>query len=570
MRPESSSGQRPFASTMVLAGILFLFIMGKLVELQLIRGDYYRELSSRNHIRSVITQAPRGLITDRNGVVLADNEPSFTVSLVDAEFDPAHASLLREFLDMDGDVFSERLNVAAQNPFRATVLSTGLNVMEAGRIADNLYRLGGVSVEVLPRRRYPHGPDFCHLVGYVGLADSTRVFEGEISGRTGMERVFNDRLTGRHGVVREVVDAHGRVVERFEGGEVNPIPGERLILTIDSELQLYADSVISGTGHPGAVVVLNYETGEILSLASVPGYDTNLFIGGISPDDWNGMLEHPDKPLLNRSWAMVYPPGSTFKTVTACWLLESGRVDRDYMPDPCYGTFHFAGSDFRCWTTHGRLSMVQALAQSCDTYFYRTSMEATFEEMAHYADCFGMGNRVTDILPGEAEGVIPTREYLNEVFGQGGWGIGNLMIASIGQGEVLATPLQVAVTSGLIASGFSMPPLSVIVGEDPGEVPWRNCVSQENLEIVREGMLQAVAGSRGTLRNSMGGLPVTVWAKSGTAENSSGEDHAWVTGFIEEPLPLAFAVVIENGGGGSDVAGPVASAMIRKIAGVRN
>ncbi len=209
MRSESSSVQRPFASTIALAGILFLLITAKLVELQLVRGDYYRELSSRNHIRSVITQAPRGQIIDRNGVVLADNEPSFTVSLVHAEFDPAEASLLRDFLGMDEEILSERLEAAGRNPFRATVLATGLNVMEAGRIADNLYRLGGVSVEVLPRRRYPHGREFCHLVGYVGLADSTRVFEGEISGRTGLERVFNERLTGRHGVVREVVDATG-------------------------------------------------------------------------------------------------------------------------------------------------------------------------------------------------------------------------------------------------------------------------------------------------------------------------------------------------------------------------
>ncbi len=570
MRAESSPGHRPFASTMALTAVLFLIIAGKLVELQLIRGDYYRELSSRNHIRSVVTQAPRGLITDRNGIVLADNEPSFTVSLVGAEFDEGNTTLLREFLGMDEEVLAERMETASSNPFRATVLATGLNVMEAGRIADNLYRLGGVSVEVLPRRRYPHGPEFCHLVGYVGLADSTRVFEGEIAGRTGLERVFNDELSGRHGVVREVVDAHGRVVERFEGGEVNPVPGEMLTLTIDARLQLFADSMISLTGQPGAAVVLNYQTGEILSLASVPGYDTNLFIGGISPDNWNGILSHPGKPLLNRSWAMVYPPGSTFKTVTACWLLESGIVDRNYMPDPCYGTFHFAGSDFRCWTTHGRLSMVQALAQSCDTYFYRTSMEGTFEEMAYYAGCFGMGNRVTEILPGEAGGVVPTREYLNSLFGQGGWGIGNLMIASIGQGEVLATPLQVAVTSGLIASNFQMPPLSVISGEEQGDPPWRNCVSPENLEIVREGMLQAVEGSRGTLRNSMGSLPVRVWAKSGTAENSSGEDHAWVTGYIQDPLPLAFAVVIENGGGGSDIAGPVASAIIRMMAGGQN
>ncbi|HOP26317.1 MAG TPA: penicillin-binding protein 2 [Candidatus Sabulitectum sp.] len=565
MRTRTGIPERPFRSMLLLAVILFAILAGRLFHLQIVSGDYYRELSSRNHIRSVITPAPRGIITDRNGVVLADNVPSFTVSVVSAEFDTLNTGLLLELLDMEAPVLSERMASAASSPFRSTVIASGLDVASAGRVADNLYRLGGVSVTVLPRRRYSMGESFCHLVGYVGLSDSTGTFEGEIVGRTGLERLFDDHLSGKHGVIREVVDAHGRLVERFSGGEVSPVPGEDLRLTLDSRLQRAADSLLEATGYSGAVVVINYQTGEILCLSSVPGYDTNLFIGGISREDWNTILQDPDRPLINRSWATVYPPGSTFKTVSASWLLQSGIVTRDYMPDPCYRTFRFAGSDFRCWTTHGRLNIVDALAQSCDTYFYRTTMEADVDQMAFYARSFGLGSRITDILPAEAEGTVPDRNYLNSLFGRGGWGQGNLMIASIGQGELLATPLQVAVTSGLIASDFAMPPLTAVQGADPPEPPWEASVSEENLQTVRDGMLAAVRHSRGTLHSTMGYLTQDVWAKSGTAENSSGEDHAWVTGFIEEPIPIAFAVIVENGGHGSLVAGPVAAGLIERI-----
>lgn len=566
MKSESGIIARPYRPFLILLSILFLVLAGRLFQLQILKGGYYRELSSRNHIRSVITQAPRGVITDRNGTVLADNSPSFTVFLVSAEFDSLNSTFLGELLHMESTVLEERIASAGENPFRSTVIASGLDVAQAGEVADNLYRLGGVSVKVLPRRRYPQGTAFCHLIGYVGLADSTRVFEGEIVGRTGLERIFDAYLAGKHGVAREVVDVSGRVVERFEGGEMFPVPGQMLALTIDAGLQLAADSMIRASGHPGAAAVVNYETGEILCLSSVPGYDINLFVGGISSDDWNSILSDPDKPLLNRSWATAYPPGSAFKIVSACWLLESGIVNRNYMPDPCYGTFHFAGSNFRCWTTHGRLNIVQALAQSCDTYFYRTSMQGDIDEMALFARRFGMGSRVTDILPAEAVGIVPDREFLTSRFGTGGWGLGNLMIASIGQGELLATPLQVAVTSALIASGFTLPALRLVQGQETAEPNWKECVSGENLDIVREGMLMAVEAPGGTLHRSMGSLSVTVRAKSGTAENSSGEDHAWVTGYITEPYPAAFAVIIENGGHGSLIAGPVAAGIVEYLA----
>jgi penicillin-binding protein 2 len=545
--------------------VSFLVLTIKLFELQVMNGEYYRELSSRNHIRSVIKPAPRGIIRDRNGVVLADNIPAFTVSLVSVEFDTTDTKLLGELLQMNSEQLRERMDAAEASPYRSTQIAGGLSVEQAGRIADNMYRLGGISVDVLPRRRYSCGASFCHLIGYVGLADSTRVFEGEISGRTGLERIFNERLAGNYGVVREVVDAHGKVVERFQGGVVEPSPGENIALTIDSRLQLTADSLIMQTGHQGAAVLINYETGEILVLSSVPGFDTNQFIGGISGEDWQSILTNPGKPLLNRAWATNYPPGSTYKTVTAAWLLESGIVTENTMPDPCYGTFHFAGSDFRCWGVHGRLNIIGALTQSCDTYFYRTSMLGDIDELAEFSRGYGMGAPVTDILPGEVSGVVPTREYLNRLYGQGGWGLGNLMIASIGQGEVLATPLQIAVTTALIASDGELPPLSVMMIGSNSELLWNTNTSEKTFSIVKEGMRQAVNSARGTLHQSMSSLPVQVYGKSGTAESGQSEDHAWVTGYIETPLPVAFAVIIENGGHGGAVAGPVAAGIVEKI-----
>jgi len=565
MRLSMNAEKRPFKSVMFIALIILSILVIRLFELQLLKGLYYKELSTDNHIRSVMIPAPRGIITDRNGVVLADNTPAFNVSLVFAEFDIANSERLAELLEMDKELVEERIQFAASTPYKSIEIKIGLSVEEAGRVADNLYLLGGVSVEVRPQRRYPYGASFCHLIGYVGLADSTRNFEGELSGRSGLERILNEELAGKYGYIREVVDAFGRIVEEVPGEEEQPIPGARFELTIDSRLQLFADSLIMQTGRPGAFVAINYETGELLVLSSVPGYDTNLFVGGISAENWSQILNNPFKPLLNRSWATAYPPGSTYKTVTASWLLESGIVDENTMPDPCYRSFHFAGSDFICWGTHGRLNIVGALAQSCDTYFYRTSMLGDMDEFAEFSSGYGMGAKTTDFLPGEAVGALPTRELLNSIFGQGGWGLGNLMIASIGQGEVLATPLQVALTSALIASGGEMPHLALFKSSIGTKRHWSINTSLETLETVREGMRQAVSNSHGTLHRTLGYLPIQVYAKSGTAENGNNEDHAWVTGYIEEPLPIAFAVIIENGGSGGSVAGPVVADFIEKV-----
>lgn len=552
-------------SMVALLLILLSVLVGKLVYLQLVRGEYYSELAARNRIRNVAIPAPRGVVTDRSGLVIADNEPAFTVSLIHSEFDQGNRELLAELLCLSETEMRDRLDAAERFPYRAIVVKDDMGLESVAPVADNMYRLPGVLVSVSPRRRYRMGNTFCHLIGYVSLADSSARYQGELTGVTGLERILNDRLSGTPGYIREVVDAFGRVVDTFgESPESVPVPGRDVALTVDAELQLYADSVLAGTGSPGAAVVLDWSTGELLCLSSEPGFDPNLFIGGISSDDWNAILENPQKPLLNRAWGTTFPPASTFKIVTAAWILQYGLANAEYMPDPCYGSVSYGGNVFRCWGIHGRMNIREALMASCDSYFYRISQNGDMDDLAEMAISMGLGARVTGILPGEASGVVPDRSLMNSMYGPGGWGQGNLLNLSIGQGELLVTPLQMAVVSGIVASMGDMPPLSLIIGEEPCGVKLTPLVSPENLEILDQGLRAAVTQRDGTLYGPMHDSPLPLRAKSGTAEAHAGSDHAWVCGYLPRPAPLAYAVFIEHGGSGGAVAGPLARAIMER------
>lgn len=555
----------PLKSMVLILLAMFSILAARLVYLQIIRGEYYSTLAARNRIRSVAVPAPRGVVTDRFGEVIADNEPAFSVSVIHSEFDPANTWALAELLSMSRHEIEERLDAAMQSPYRAIVVREDLDLVSVAPVADNSYRLPGVIVSVTPRRRYRLGSSFCHLMGYVSLADSAARYQGELTGVTGLERILNDRLMGTPGFIREVVDAYGRVVDTFgETPESTPVPGEDISLTIDAGLQVFADSVLTATGHPGAAVVLDWSTGELLCLSSVPGFDPNLFIGGISSRDWNSIIENPQKPLLNRAWSTAYPPASTFKIVTAAWLLEEGIVTPRFMPDPCYGSVTYGGNTFRCWAVHGRLDLEGALTVSCDSYFYRTAQDGNMDDLARIARSMGLGSRLTDVLPGEASGVVPDRAYMNGLYGAGGWGQGNLLNLSIGQGELLATPLQMAVVSGIVASRGTMPGLSLVVGDEPCGERLEPLVSVESLDEIDRGLRSAVTARNGTLHAAMGLSPVPIRAKSGTAETHSEGDHAWVCGYIPRPAPVAFAVFVEHAGSGGAIAGPIALAIAEK------
>jgi len=555
---------RPVAGFFIIYVLIIAGLAARLFHLQILRGDYFREISAQNHIRIVMNPAPRGLIRDRNGEVLVDNVPSFRISIVPSEFSTVDLPLVAGLSGLAPDSLSSLIEIASSRPYRPFPIRTGLSVEEVSAIAENLYRLGGVVIDVVPQRRYICGPEFCHVIGYVGLATSEESYEGQVSGRSGLELSLDQRLSGEPGYRREVVDALGKVVEEYEGGgEVSPRPGEDITLTIDLGLQRLATEVLALEGVPGAAVVIDYSSGEILCLASSPVFDMGRIASGVAGAEWDSICSDPQRPLLSRAWAARYPPGSVFKPVTALYLLQSGSIDGSYRPDPCFGSYHLGGRDFGCWTVHGRLDVVGALAQSCDVFFYRTIQLGSLDGLAAFARGFGLGSRLMGgILPGECRGLVPSSALLDSLYGDGGWGLGNLLNVSIGQGELLVTPLQMACIAGVIASGGAMPSPMLVKDSDISEPPWADLdLPVEAVALVTEGMREAVAGDHGTLR-SLGELPWEFFGKSGTAESSAG-DHAWVIGFVREPRPLAIAVVVEHGGHGGAVAAPIVSRILQ-------
>lgn len=543
---------------LAVALLLFLLVGGRLFYLQIVKGDYYRGLSSQNHIRVIIKPAPRGLISGRNGVLLADSRPSFIVTAVPSEFDTTNTARLASLLGITEESLGSILREASSVPHRPVVIRESMGVEEVSPVAECIYRMPGVLIDVAPLRRYHRPGEFCHMIGYVGLADDPGSYRGEVTGRTGLERSMNSTLQGEPGLHREVVDAMGRVVDEYRETESEfPVPGENLTLTVDAELQRYAVEAVEKTGLAGAAVVVDYRTGEILCAASSPTYDPNMFAGGITTAQWNSLVEDPAKPLFCRAWGASYPPASTFKIVTAYWLLAEGYIHGNTLPAPCYGSLTLGDTEFGCWTAHGRLDIVGALAQSCDVFFYRTSQLGGIDELAEYALAFGLGSRLMDLLPDEVSGLVPDTDYLNEKYGPGGWGLGNLLNISIGQGELLATPLQMAVMTGVIASRGDMPfPVLVMDGNLREPVMPVEYQDPEAFDTVIEGMLQTVVSRRGTLHSSFEGFQWDFWGKTGTAE-CAGIDHAMVVGFVREPEPLAICVVLEHGEHGGTVAGPV-------------
>jgi len=545
--------------------LLFFLVVGRLFHLQVVKGDYYQGLSNRNHIRVVVKPAPRGLILDRNGVVLADSRPAFTVSVVPSEFDDSMTDLTASLLGITGESLVKILDEASSVPHRPVVVREGIGVGRVSPIAEEMYRIPGVLIDVAPLRRYRKPDEFCHILGYVGLSGDPDSYRGEVTGKMGIEKSMDNILRGVPGLHREVVDAVGRVVDEYREAESQePVPGKTVILTMDAVLQDIADSTLEKTGCAGSVVVLDYESGEVLCAVSKPGFDPNVFARGITTGEWKNLMEDPGKPLFCRSWTASYPPASTFKLVTAYWLLREGYIDENTMPNPCYGSLELGDTRFGCWTIHGRLNVVGAIAQSCDIFFYRTCQYGDVDGLADYARMFGLGRTLTCGIPEESPGLVPDSRYLNDRYGSGGWGLGNLLNLSIGQGELLATPLQMAVIAGIVASGGAMPEPTVVAGCGTGK-PVMNprFVDSEAFDVITRGMLQAVRSPSGTLHGAFDGFEYDFLGKTGTAE-CTGKNHAIVVGFSRDPLPLAICVFLEHGGYGGASAGPVARGVLEE------
>ena len=558
----------------------------RLFDLQVLGVDVYTLQSERNRIRREWIGAPRGLILDANGRVLAGTRPSYTVRAIPRQLlrDAPARMLLAELLEMSEERIVERMKTGPRHLPRVVRHDVGFE--QVSRIAEREEELPGVSLDVARVRSYPSGPLAGHLLGKVGEISEKEVREladrgyraGQYIGRTGLERMYESELRGKDGERWLEVDAVGRVVGRFHGREPTPpVPGRTLRLHLDVDLQARAESLL--VGRRGAVVVLDVTSGAVRVLASTPGLDPNLFATGIDADDWSRLSTDPDRPLLDRTVQAVYAPGSTFKMISFAVTLEEnifGLLEK--APVPCFGGYQFGNRWYGCWEAagHGVVDLKRGLVRSCDTYFYQVAERLSVDVLAGQALAAGLGAPTGIDLPQELSGNVPTSAWLDQRYGAGKWTQGVVLNHIIGQGEYLVTPLQMARHVAAIANGGRLvTPRLVASIEDPesgvvtpvtAEEGGRWELSARTLDRIREGMSLVVLDDEGTGRVARvkGYMPA---AKTGTAQNPHGADHSWFVGYAPIEAPeIAFSVLVEAGGHGSDTAAPIARTLLRALA----
>jgi penicillin-binding protein 2 len=553
---------------------LFAVLALRLVHLQVIQGSRYARLSDRNRIRKLILPAPRGRILDRNGVLLADTRPSFTVSVIPTELSDSTLPLLSRLISVPESTLREEIRPVAM--FASPVnVKRDATIEEVARIEESNFLLPGVHVRVDPLRHYPAGGRYCHVLGYLGevsereVKADTTLRRLDLVGRAGIEAMYERTLRGRDGYQYAEVDARGQEIGPLPEKRPEPgIPGKDIVLSLDDRLQSLARRLLAGYAR-AAAVGLEVKTGAVVCLVSRPDFDPNIFMGPVNPATWDSLISNPSKPFYNRAVTSSYPPGSTMKPVAALAALRAGVLNRDTRFQPCTGVFKYANRVFKCWGIHGGLGLVSAIAQSCNTYFYQVGLRLGIDSLAACAQQLGLG-RITGLdMPDERPGNIPTRVWLNQRYGQGKWGAGSAMNFAIGQGEVAATPLQMAAVYAAIANdGLAVRPHLVARIDSAGRpvhvtrpetrsLPLR----PEDLKMVKLGLERVVEWGTGTKARLK---EIDIAGKTGTAQNPPKPDHAWFVGYAPADEPeIVFAVLVENAGHGGAVSAPIAARLIR-------
>ena len=576
-----------------LAAFVVLFI--RLIYLQVIMGDEYRRLSLNNSIRLQSIDPARGRLYDRNSDLLVDNRPSFDVNITLKDAEPLQRTLakLSRHLQTPADTLLSQIkqtrDASAYQP-RLLKQDVGRNTLAA--IEVNKFNLPGVSVDVNLRRHYIYGRMAAHLIGYLseispaelksGLYPDSR--SGDLIGKFGAEKVYENSLRGKRGGRQVEVNANGLVVRILK--TVDAEPGHNVFLTIDQRLQHRAEELLDGV--VGAAVAIEPGTGQILALASSPSFDQNVFVGGISHEQWDSLISNPFRPMSNRAIQGEYPPGSTYKIITALAGLEEGVID-DRTTLNCPGYYRFGNRVYRCWKKggHGKVDIIKAVEESCDVFFYQVGQRLGVDRLAWYAKAFGLGSPTGIFLDQEAHGLIPTAAWKKKRTGIP-WQGGETLSVAIGQGFNLATPLQMAVLAATVGNGGNRyrPMILSSIKLADGQILQKNerrltgklPISPVNLDLVKLGLWKVVNGENGTARGSRL-ADIDMSGKTGTSqvisrkegETISEEDvpihlraHAWFVAYAPSEQPtIAVAVVVEHGEHGSGAAAPIAREMIK-------
>jgi penicillin-binding protein 2 len=579
--------------------VLFSVLVGRLAHLQVNSYQHYMTLSQENRIKLVALPPPRGLIYDRNGVVLAENRPSFRLVLTPEEVKDIDATLARlaEVIELnETDISRFRELLSRTRRFEEIPLKLRLTEEDVAQLAVNRHRFPGVEVQAQATRYYPLGPVAAHAIGYVGrinvqelqrLTKQGRATDYSGSshiGKLGIEHYYQDLLHGSVGVEKVETNALGRVIRTLE--RTPPIPGSDIHLSLDIRLQQAAEEALGD--YTGAIVAIAPKSGEILAFVSQPNYDPNLFVNGIDIETYRSLQENPGTPLFNRALRGQYPPGSTIKPLVALAALHHGAIrSHDHVYCPGYYTLPGVDHRFRDWkrSGHGRMNLTEAVAQSCDVYFYDLAYKVGIDDLSGFLQEFGLGHRTGVDLTGELPGLMPTRAWKRANRGQP-WFHGETLITGIGQGFMLATPLQLAEATATLANrGIRIRPhLRRAIGAPDADHEPKPIVELSHEPIVLkdmrhwddviESMRRVVHGRTGSARAIGQGLAYEIAGKTGTAQvfgiaqdakyDASKlarelHDHGLFVVFAPVKDPeIALAVVVEHGGSGSGVAAPIA------------
>lgn len=568
---------------LVVCLVLFAVLLGRMVYLQLWRGDYYAKQSDGNRLRQSRILAPRGIIYDSEGKELVNNLPGYAVVLQkQSSYKPETLQRLSNLLQMPVEEINAKIK-ASKNFYEPIMLKNNLDQQMVTKIEEQRRYMPEVMLSVQPIRNYPYHELAVHALGYVGEVSSyeieqglfKNISQGSLVGKGGLEKTYDKYLRGEDGAFMEEVDVAGNVVKHYDS--VQPIPGKNLKLTIDYELQkeleaftdkhlaFLRSSGIAPGARAAAVVAIDPRNGAVRAMVSRPGYDPNWFVHGISSKNWNSINNDPNYPMNNKVITGEYPPGSTFKIVTGSAAFELKKVG---LNEPIFdGGFHpmvptmgNAGGEVLGW-----LTFIKALAMSDNVYFYELGYRVGIDNIEKYAHIFGFGERTGIDLEGESKGLVASKKVKRKIWDED-WRLGDTFNAAIGQGFNLTTPIQLSVMLSIVANGGTkyQPYLvdSIInsdgsLFEKPKRAEGKHIdVSQQTIDYIRMGM--SATTQEGGTASYFAGLPKPIAGKTGTAENSHGRDHGLFVAYgpVDDP-ELVVVCIVEQGGFGSIAAGPI-------------
>ena len=555
------------AVSYVIVGMILLLLVG-FWKLQVIDSNHYEQLAEKNRIRTIPLIAPRGKMLDREGRVIVDNYPSFSVLLLRDDMAQAEQALpeISQGLGVSQDDLQQQIDTARFLPkYEPIVIKPEASPADIAFIESHRPDLPMLEMVMMHRRRYPPNSFLASAIGYVGEVNEKEIESsdgklrpGDVSGKTGLEREYNDTLVGQDGLRRVIVNSVGKEMGRLE--ETEPVAGKNIQLTIDEDLQAVAEADFAGK--QGALVAMDARTGEVLAMVSRPTFDPNDFAVRIPPKEWAALNTDPQTPLLNRAIQAQLAPGSVFKVVEGVAMLESKAIPANYAVY-CPGTATFYGHLYHCDHAHGEVDLHKGIVASCDVYFYNVAKLLGIERIGYYATGLGLGRRTGIDLPGEEPGLIPSEAWDERVYHHK-WYPGDTISVGIGQGPVTATPVQLARMIAAVASGGKLIPphlLKTAAGLTTQEFP----ISDDTVEQITNALWGVVNEPDGTTSLQVRLQDVDFAGKTGTAQTESFalqarlgkhiKENGWFVGYAPHRNPeIVVAALVQGAGWGSFVA----------------